>query len=65
MNTAKLKGVIAERGYSQRDVAQAIGMQEKTFYRKMQRGVFGTDDAEALIKLLRIENPVEIFLQSK
>ena len=65
MNTAKLKGIIAERGYSQRFVAQAIGMQEKTFYNKMRKGVFGTDDAEAMIEFLQIKNPAEIFLTSK
>jgi len=65
LNTAKLKGIIAERGYSQRSVAQAIGMQEKTFYNKMRKGVFGTDDAEAMIEFLQIKNPAEIFLTSK
>lgn len=62
MNSSKLRGVIAERGFSQRDVANAIGISEKTFYLKMKKGVFGTDEAEKMIKLLGIENPAEIFL---
>lgn len=62
MNSNKLRGVIAERGFSQRDVANAIGISEKTFYLKMKKGVFGTDEAEKMIKLLNIENPAEIFL---
>lgn len=65
MNVPKLKGVIAEQGYSMRDVAIGINMQEKTFYRKMKKGVFGTDEAEALIKFLKIKNPIDIFLQSE
>ena len=65
MNINKLRGVIAERGFSQRDVANAIGINEKTFYLKMKKGVFGTDEAEKMIKLLSIENPAEIFLTQK
>ena len=65
MNTAKLKGIIAENGYSQQDVAKAIGMSARTFYTKMKKGVFGTDEAVAMIKLLKIENPADIFLTSQ
>ncbi|MBS5550307.1 MAG: helix-turn-helix transcriptional regulator [Oscillospiraceae bacterium] len=57
----KLRGIIAERGMSQRQVAKYLGMTEKTFYSKMQKGVFGTDEAEKMIELLSIENPSEIF----
>lgn len=65
LDVAKLKGVIAERGFSQREVAKAIGVTEKTFYTKMKKGVFGTDEAEAMIELLKIENPASIFLTKK
>lgn len=65
MNAARLKGIIAENGLSQRDVAKAIGMSEKTFYTKMKNGKFGIDEAEAMIQLLKIENPAPIFLTSK
>lgn len=58
----KLRGIIAERGMSQRQVAKALGMTEKTFYTKMKKGVFGTDEVDSMITLLQIENPVEIFL---
>lgn len=65
MNTAKLKGIIAERGLSQREVAKAIGVTEKTFYAKMKKGVFGTDEAIAMVELLGINNPADIFLCKK
>lgn len=65
MNAARLKGIIAENGLSQREVAKAIGLSEKTFYSKMKKGVFGTDEAEAMIRLLNIKNPSVIFLQSE
>lgn len=63
--TDKLRGVICERGLSQRKVAKAIGMSEKTFYTKMKQGVFGTDEAEKMVELLSIKNPGEIFLAQK
>lgn len=62
MNIPKLKGIIAENGLSQRKVANALGLSEKAFYLKMRKGVFRTDEAVAMIKLLKIENPAEIFL---
>lgn len=65
MDTAKLRGIIAERGFSQREVARRIGMSEKTFYAKMKNGVFGTDEADRMIDLLRIEDPASIFLQTR
>lgn len=65
MNTAKLRGIIAEKGYSQREVAKHIGITEKTFYAKMKKGVFGTDEATAMIQLLQIDNPADIFLHKE
>ena len=65
MNVAKLRGIISERGMSQKSVAQAIGMSEKTFYLKMKKGVFGTDEVEKMVRLLDIENPAEIFLSKQ
>lgn len=58
----KLRGIIAERGMSQRQVAKLLGVTEKTFYTKMKTGVFGTDEVERLIDILSIQNPVDIFL---
>ena len=60
--TDKLRGIISERGKSQRQVAKELGMSEKTFYTKMKNGVFGTDEAEKMVEILHINNPAEIFL---
>lgn len=65
MNTAKLKGIIAERGFSQYEVAKMIGISPRAFYDKMKRGVFGTDEATAMVQLLDIPNPADIFLKSE
>lgn len=63
IDTMKLKGIISERGLSQRKVAKSMGMTEKTFYGKMKKGVFDSDEMQQMIDLLKIENPMEIFLQ--
>lgn len=57
----KLRGIMAQQNMSQSDVAKAIGITPKTFYAKMKKGVFGSDEMEAMIKLLNIKNPTEIF----
>ena len=65
MDTAKLRGIIAERGFSQREVARRIGMTEKTFYTKMKSGIFGIDEADRMIELLDIKDPAAIFFSTK
>lgn len=57
----KLRGVIAERGMSQADVAKEIGITPKTFYEKMKNGVFGSNEIQTMIDVLKIENPMDIF----
>ncbi len=57
----KLRGIMAERRRTQTQVANAIGISPKSFYNKMQRGVFGTDEAEKIVEYLHIENPALIF----
>ena len=61
----ELKGVIAKNGTSQSGVAKALGITPKTFYEKMAKGVFGSDEIEIMIKELHIENPIEIFFDLK
>ena len=61
INTRKLKGIIVESGYSQQDVANQIGITPKTFYEKMKKGVFGSDEMQMMIDMLHIEDPAAIF----
>lgn len=61
IDTNALRGIIATKGMTQQDVARSIGMAPKTFYSKMKKGVFGSDEMESMIELLSIENPVSIF----
>ena len=57
----ELKGIIASNGLSQRKVAESLGMTDKTFYIKMKKGVFDSDEITTMIELLNIKNPVDIF----
>ena len=61
IQTNKIRALIVEQGLTQRKVANELGITEKTFYSKMKKGVFTSTEMEALIKLLKITDPVQIF----
>ena len=65
VNTNELRGVIAKNGKSQTDVAKMLGISPKTFYLKMQKGVFGSDEIQVMIDELHIEYPMEIFFGNR
>lgn len=65
IKTNELKGVITAKGFSQKDMALKLGISPKTFYSKMKKGVFGSDEIEKMIKILSIKNPTEIFFAEK
>jgi len=62
--TDKLRSIIAERGLSQRKVANHLKIAEKAFYSKMKKGVFDSDEMAEMVSFLSVEDPSEIFLQS-
>lgn len=57
----KLKSIIVLREKTQADVAKYIGISSKTFYLKMKKGVFGSDEIEKMVEYLDIEEPIPIF----
>lgn len=57
----RLKGAIVTKGKTQEDVAKRLNMAPKTFYLKMKKGVFGSDEIEAMIKYLDISDPMSVF----
>lgn len=61
VNTNSLKGIIVSRGLTQQDVAKQLGMSPKTFYSRMKKGIFGSDEIEQMIDFLEIDNPSNIF----
>lgn len=64
INTAKLKGLIVERGTTQQAVADSIGIDRSTFYRKMKKGgCFSIEEASKMKKEIPLSDieAVEIF----
>lgn len=65
IDTNKLRGRMAENGVTGVDVANAIGCTPKTFYQKMKKGVFDSDEIDIMIDFLEIERPLDIFFVRK
>lgn len=61
VDTNRLKGLIVQNEKTQEDVAKHIGIAPKTFYAKMKKGVFGSDEIDKMIDYLNIKDPSPIF----
>ena len=61
VHVKKLRGKMAEKGRTGIDMARVIKKTPKTFYEKMKKGVFDSDEITAIVDDLDIENPMEIF----
>ena len=61
VDTNKLRGIIVQNEKTQEQVARHIGITPKTFYSKMKRKVFGSDEIEEMIDYLNIDDPISIF----
>lgn len=64
IRTDLLRGKIAEKGYSQAVLAKKIGITPQSFYNKMEKGVFKSDEIYKMIEILGIENPIEVFFSA-
>ncbi|MBR5289342.1 MAG: DUF739 domain-containing protein [Clostridia bacterium] len=56
-----LKGEMVKAGYTQAKLAKELGISSKTFYLKLKKGVFNSNEIDAMIDLLGISDPVGIF----
>lgn len=62
MKTNVLKGKMAEKGVSQRELAAAIGMSTNSLSRKLLgKREFHLGEAVAIANYLELENPGDIF----
>lgn len=61
LNKRALKVEFVRNGMTQKDVAHALGISEKTLIRRLKEGNFGLDEVNQLIEILHISNPCEIF----
>lgn len=65
IRTDLLKGEISRAGLSQARLASKLGMSSKTFYSKMKKGVFNSNEIDSMIEELKIKEPVPIFFAKK
>lgn len=61
VNAKELKAEFVRNGFTQKEVALKLNISERTLSSKLKKGVFGSDEIETLMKLLKINNPVPIF----
>lgn len=61
IRTDRLRGLLAEKRITQKEMAKKIGITPKTFYDKMNKGIFGSDEIEIMIETLEIDDPADVF----
>ena len=61
VNTDKIRGLMAEKKITGKDMAKAMGISPNTFSAKMKEGIFNTNEMQVIVDVLSIENPLPIF----
>lgn len=61
INIDKLNGKIAENRLTKEKLAKAMGISARGLSLKLKKGVFNNVEIEKLVKILKIDNPIEIF----
>ena len=61
IRTDLLRGKIAASGLSQTQMAKMLGITPNTFYRKMRKGIFNSNEMYKMIEILNIKEPEHIF----
>lgn len=61
LNVPEFKAAMARKGYTQKALAEILGISEKTFTSRLKEKRFGTDEIEQLIPVLEISDPMSIF----
>lgn len=61
VNSNKLIGLFAERGFTRGEIARKLKISDNTLRRKLEIGKFDSDEMYTLIKTLGIADPTPIF----
>ena len=61
VDVKRLKSVMVLNDKTQEDVAKHLNMSTKTFYSKMKKGIFGSDEIESMVEYLKIDDPMAVF----
>lgn len=65
MDIRALKAEMVKSGYTQEKLAKELGITTRTLSNRLKNGVFGTDEIEKMVKILKIKNPIPIFFDFK
>lgn len=68
VDTNKLKGAIVENGKTQQEIAEEIGIDRSTFYRKMKNGGdFSIGEVSRMVTAIPLsdDQAIQIFLNTK
>lgn len=57
----KLKGLIVERGLTQTEVYNRMGLSKRQWQGRIEKKKFDSDDMKKLVTILKIDNPSPIF----
>ncbi len=61
IDVASLKAEMARYNITQKELAEHIGISQRTLSNKLKKGVFGSDEMEKMIEILKIHDPASIF----
>lgn len=65
MNFRKLKGKLKEEDFTQKEIAELLGITPQAFNAKINNRVqFTLGEVIEMTNILKIDNPIEIFLQT-
>ena len=62
VNVNLLKSYMVKAGYTQKELANSLGISEQTLPRTLKQRVFGTDEAATIVELLITDAPKAVFL---
>ena len=61
VNVNLFKAYMVKAGYTQKKLAQELGISEQTLTRRLKKRAFGTDEAAKIVQLLSIDDPQAVF----
>lgn len=61
VDVASLRAEMARYQITQQELADYIGISRRTLSNKLKKGIFGSDEIEKIIEILKIDDPTSIF----
>ena len=65
IDTASLRAEMTRYGFTQKQMAESIGISPRTFSNKLKKGVFGSDEIEQMIHILKNSRSCIYFFCSR